>query len=394
MDVTQVMKFRVTSTIGDTDPLPATLRPIVRINPATAVQSRDFRLKQSGTDGCGRQIWEINELGWDDITEYPELGSVEIWRYVNDSGVSHPMHMHLVQFLVLDRDSFTTDANGQIIPGGNPQPPPAEEDGWKDTVMVGPNELVRVIARFEGFKGRYPYHCHILEHEDHEMMRQFETVLCGDQEIDPTEVCDDGGLAAADGCSASCDAEEFLGLTGTAAGGSVSMTVADQLITVATTAGQTAAQVAQALAVAINANTALQAAGISATVRGDRVIVNGDIESASVADAGLGSRVDLRVEKTRLWWGAVAGASSADVVRGSLTALQASAGNFSSAGVTQACLANNQVDSFLLHTETPAAGEGVWYLMRPQPGGSYDTGLPSQIGSRDAEIAASGQDCP
>jgi spore coat protein A len=207
VDLTKVMKFRVTSTIGDTDPLPATLRPIVRLDPATAVQTRDFRLKQSGLDGCGRQMWEINGLGWDDITEYPELNTVEIWRYVNDSGVSHPMHMHLVQFQVLDRDTFTKDVNGNIIPGGSPQPPPAEENGWKDTVMVGPNQIARVIARFEGYKGKYPYHCHILEHEEHEMMRQFQTVLCGDAELDPTEACDQG---AANGtpqscCTASCD---------------------------------------------------------------------------------------------------------------------------------------------------------------------------------------------
>jgi hypothetical protein len=152
-------------------------------------------------------MWEINNLGWDDITEYPELNTVEIWRFMNDSGVSHPMHMHLVQFLVLDRDTFTKDPNGLIIPGGNPQLPPAEEDGWKDTVMVGPNEITRVIARFEGYKGKYPYHCHILEHEDHEMMRQFQTVSCGDGEIDPTEACDNGAAngTAQSCCTASCD---------------------------------------------------------------------------------------------------------------------------------------------------------------------------------------------
>ena len=394
VDLTQVMQFRVTSTIGDTDPLPATLRPFQRLDPQAAVMTRDFRLKQSGTDGCGRSMWEINELHWDDITEYPELNTVEIWRFVNDSGVSHPMHMHLVLFQVLDRDSFTKDANGQIIPGGNPQPPPAEEDGWKDTVMVGPNEIVRVIARFEGFKGRYPYHCHILEHEDHEMMRQFETVLCGDLELDPTEACDDGGLAALDGCSASCDAEEYLGLSGTAAGGSVSMTVAGRPIAVLTTAGQTAEQVAQALAEAINADATLQVAGITATARGSRVIVNGDLTSSSLADPGLASPVELRVEKNNLWWGVIPGAASADVVRGSLEALRSSAGDFSAMLVTEACLANNRTETLLPHTESLAAGEGVWYLLRPVPGGSYDTGQPSQAGSRDTEIAASGQDCP
>jgi spore coat protein A len=82
------------------------------------------------------------------------------------------MHMHLVAFQVLDRDGFTTGPGGEIIPNGNPQLPPAEERGWKDTAMVAPNQIMRVIARFEDYTGNYPYHCHILSHEDNEMMRQ------------------------------------------------------------------------------------------------------------------------------------------------------------------------------------------------------------------------------
>ena len=58
-----------------------------------------------------------------------------------------------------------------------------------------PDGIVRVIARFDDYKGKYPYHCHILEHEDHEMMRQFETVSCGDGEVDPGEECGETGLA-------------------------------------------------------------------------------------------------------------------------------------------------------------------------------------------------------
>jgi hypothetical protein len=55
-------------------------------------------------------------------------------------------------------------------------PPLANEAGWKDTVRANPSEITRVIMRFDGFPGRYPYHCHIIEHEDHEMMRQFQVV--------------------------------------------------------------------------------------------------------------------------------------------------------------------------------------------------------------------------
>jgi spore coat protein A len=394
VDLTDVMKFRVTSSGGDTDALPSALRTIPRLNPANAVRTRDFRLKKSGLDDCGRQTWLINDLAWQDVTEYPELGTIEIWRFINDSGISHPMHMHLVGFQILDRDGFTKDPNGVVIPNGTPQAPPAEESGWKDTAMVAPNQILRVIARFEDYKGNYAYHCHILEHEDNAMMRQFQTVLCGDQVIDPTEECDDGGLAPLDGCNATCDAEQFLEISGTAAGGSISITLSGVVVTVTTTAGQSASQVAQALASAIDANASLLAAGINATAAGGRVITNGDITSASIADAGLSSYCELRVEKTRLWWSSIPGATSFDVVRGSLNQLRASAGNFASPVVTQLCLANNQVSTFWVHTEAPAPGEGIWYLVRAVPGGTYDSGAASQTGPRDAEIAASGNGCP
>lgn len=394
VDLTNVMKFRVTSPAGDTDALPSALRTITRLNPASAVRTRDFRLKKSGLDGCGRQTWKINDLGWTDIAEYPELGTVEIWRFINDSGVSHPMHMHLVAFQVLDRDGFTTGAGGAIIPNGNPQSPAAEENGWKDTAMVAPNQILRVIAKFEDYKGNYAYHCHILEHEDNEMMRQFQTILCGDQTIDTTEQCDDGGLTSLDGCNATCDVEEYFTLAGIAAGGSVSVTVSGQLVTVITTAGQTAAQIAQALANAINANAALQTAGVTATAQGDRLVTNGDLTSLSVRDAGLQSKLDLRLEKTRLWWATSAGATSYDVVRGNLDQLRSTAGDFASPLVTQLCLGNNRVETHWVHTEAPAAGQGVWYLVRAQPAGNYDSGAPSQSGSRDGEIAASGNACP
>jgi spore coat protein A len=174
VDLTDVMEFRVTAAAGDTDPLPTTLRTVTPIDPGEAYRTRDFLLKRSGLDSCGRQQWQINGLGWHDITENPVLGTTEIWRFINDSGTSHPMHMHLVAFQVLDRDGFTKGPGGEIVPNGNPQLPPAEQRGWKDTAMVAPNEILRVIARFEDYTGKYPYHCHILEHEDNEMMRQME----------------------------------------------------------------------------------------------------------------------------------------------------------------------------------------------------------------------------
>ena len=206
--VPNVMKFVVTSATGHTAAVPASLRPMEVLDPLDAVVTRDFELRKM-PEACAGSMWTINGLGFDDITEFPELGTTEIWRFVNRSGVTHPMHMHLVMFQVLDRQAFE-DIGGNVVPIGSPVPPPAHEAGWKDTVQVGPNEILRVIARFESYTGRFPYHCHILEHEDHEMMRQFETVTaCGDGVLGiPAEQCDDGNQVADDGCSPACQVED------------------------------------------------------------------------------------------------------------------------------------------------------------------------------------------
>jgi hypothetical protein len=172
------------------------------------------------------------------------------------------------------------------------------------------------------------------------------------------------------------------------------MTVQGEIVTVTTSPGQTAAEVAAALAAAINSNAALQAAGVTATSVGSRVVTNGDVTNVTILDAGLDDVLDLRVERTRLWWGTVGGATAYDVVRGRLDLLRASGGDFSDPTATETCLANERASTQWEHAENPAPGQSVWYLVRPQPAGSYDSGAPSQAGSRDAEIGASGNGCP
>ena len=172
--IPNVMRFDVVDTPGHVAALPAALRLVEPIPPAEAVVTRDLVLRK-GDDPCTGTVWLIDGRRFDEITEMPTLGSTEIWRFVNASGVSHPMHMHLVAFQVLDRQPFTL-VDGVPVPTGPAVPPDASEVGWKDTAPVGPDEMIRVIARFEDYTGRYPYHCHILEHEDQEMMRQFEVV--------------------------------------------------------------------------------------------------------------------------------------------------------------------------------------------------------------------------
>jgi bilirubin oxidase len=101
---------------------------------------------------------------WDDtITENPALNSIEVWEIYNFTADAHPIHIHEVQFQVVNRERF---------PRGGPRPPERWEAGFKDTVVAYPGEITRVRAKFD-LEGLYVWHCHILEHEDHEMMRPY-----------------------------------------------------------------------------------------------------------------------------------------------------------------------------------------------------------------------------
>lgn len=176
--IPNVMKFIVQATAGYMATLPDTLATIEDLLPANADEERVFELVTMASPPCGghsQPMWTINGLMWDDISEFPVYGSTEIWTWHNQSGISHPMHMHLVSFQVLDRQVIN-EVTG--IPEGPLLPPGASEKGWKDTAHCPPGFRTRVIARFDGYTGIYPYHCHILEHEDHEMMRQFEVMPC------------------------------------------------------------------------------------------------------------------------------------------------------------------------------------------------------------------------
>ena len=387
--VPQVMKFVVTAQTGDTTPLPGALRPIETLQEADSVASRDFELYLS-SDPCTGTVWTINGLRWDDITEYPFLDTTEVWRFINRSEITHPMHMHLVMFQILDRQPF--EMVGTVpTPSGPPVLPQPNEMGWKDTVQTHPGEITRVIARFEDYKGKFAYHCHILEHEDQEMMRQFQTILCGDGILDPTEECDDGNPQPGDGCSALCRLEQFLELAGVAQGGTVQIVVdGDVTIYGLTSADQTAAQVAEMLAYEINHNSTLQYRGISAQTIGGRLIVTGELGITQISDAGLDDRLSLVVGRQHLWWSRVVGATICDAVRGDLDTLRDGSGF---ALATQACSAANQSIPYVAAPEIPGAGDGNWYLVRTD-GGSYDVGMPTQQAPRDPGIALSGNDCP
>jgi FtsP/CotA-like multicopper oxidase with cupredoxin domain len=112
----------------------------------------------------------------DGITENPKLGDTEIWEIYNFTADAHPIHIHLVQFEVIDRQDLATDEEGISTPPavlvGTPRPPEAWETGTKDTLIVYPGTVARVKARYD-IAGLFVWHCHILSHEDNEMMRPY-----------------------------------------------------------------------------------------------------------------------------------------------------------------------------------------------------------------------------
>jgi spore coat protein A len=145
----------------------------------TSTVTRDFVLTEK-MDAVGHSLGvRINSKSYDDpVAETVKLGSVECWRFINMTMDAHPMHLHLVQFQILHRQGFDTGAFalGHLKLAGNPRPPTANEAGWKDTAVVKPGEVLSILVPFEGYAGRYVYHCHMLEHEDNDMMRPYDVI--------------------------------------------------------------------------------------------------------------------------------------------------------------------------------------------------------------------------
>jgi spore coat protein A, manganese oxidase len=179
--IQQVMQFRVArgaSPAGNS--LPAKLRPIVPIPESAAVRTRLLTLREYKSPKGESMVMLLGGKHWDmPVTETPTLDTVEIWSLINLTEDVHPLHLHLVRFQVLDRrpfDQLHYFMKGELNYIGSALPPDASEAGWKDTVRADPQMVTRIIVRFEGYAGRYVWHCHILEHEDNEMMRPFEVL--------------------------------------------------------------------------------------------------------------------------------------------------------------------------------------------------------------------------
>ena len=115
-------------------------------------------------------------LGWDDaVTENPQVGETEVWEFYNATGDAHPMHIHEVLFQVVDRQDVIVDEESgtvRVDHTAEPSPPEPWEDGWKDTVIAYPGQVTRMRMKFTN-AGQFVWHCHIVEHEDNEMMRPY-----------------------------------------------------------------------------------------------------------------------------------------------------------------------------------------------------------------------------
>ena len=207
-----IMQFTVTSKAGYTAPLPDKLRdrPITNLVDRAPETRRSMALVEvtNAADVPLMALLNNRRFESDDIARV-KSDSLEEWELINTTGDAHPIHLHFTQFQVRDRQKFDVDAyladtgfvdpatgllkpgGGETVPSrpflvGRPKEALANEQGWKDTVVAMPGEVTRIRVPFgaraagkdpvaigSSFKGEYVWHCHILEHEDNDMMQRY-----------------------------------------------------------------------------------------------------------------------------------------------------------------------------------------------------------------------------
>ncbi|MEV4363309.1 multicopper oxidase domain-containing protein [Nonomuraea sp. NPDC049625] len=209
----EIMQLQVSKKLSGPDPSAPperlSLRPITPLRPTSGLPRRQFVITADRDAHHKSTHLAINQRLFDDpIEDFPRVGTTEIWEYINTSGDGHPMHVHLVQFQLLNRQRFDAPAylkayQAWIARGRPPAakpalarylngpvtPPAAEEEGWKDTVVTLPGMVTRIGLRFDvpppidgipgtgtAFPATYIQHCHMLEHEDNEIMRPWQII--------------------------------------------------------------------------------------------------------------------------------------------------------------------------------------------------------------------------
>lgn len=188
----EILLVDVSDTVAeeDTSQVPSQLTTVPSMSLGSVDTDRFLTLAQR-TDDYGRQLFllgtEETPTGirlTEPVTEEPTLGDTEIWSISNLTSMSHPIHLHLVHFQVLGRQpSGEYDPASDDIELDALEAPPASERGWNDTITVHPGEIIHVIVTFGEYEGLfnnqtgdYMWHCHMIEHEDHDMMRPLRVV--------------------------------------------------------------------------------------------------------------------------------------------------------------------------------------------------------------------------
>jgi spore coat protein A, manganese oxidase len=184
----QIMAFNVVPAVAPdptTPPQYLVLPPITPLPAASATRPLALLEKASDFwDGPAEALLGVvdsdgnpTEKMWAEaITENPSVGDTEVWEFHNFTADAHPMHIHEVAFQVVNRQALVTNEDGETVPPsrlvGDPRPPEAWESGFKDTVISYPGEVTRLRLNFTN-PGQFVWHCHIVEHEDNEMMRPY-----------------------------------------------------------------------------------------------------------------------------------------------------------------------------------------------------------------------------
>ena len=190
----QVMQFRVVPAAGSdpttppqylqlpaTVPLPAELRtrPLSLIERMGVGRDADGRPLEGPVEallGIVDMGLAVERLWMDPVSENPGVGDTEVWEFYNTTGDAHPMHIHEVAFEVVSREGLVLDEAGEVVQplqlDGVATPPESWETGVKDTITALPGQVTRVRAQFNQ-RGQFVWHCHIVEHEDNEMMRPY-----------------------------------------------------------------------------------------------------------------------------------------------------------------------------------------------------------------------------
>ena len=189
----QVMEFRVVPAVAADSTTPPQFLGLPAITPLpAAVRTRPLGLIEkagTGEDHEGEEVegpieavlgtieagLPVEHLWMDPVTENPGVGDTEIWELYNATADAHPMHVHEVTFEVVDREGLVMDDEEPELPlrtNGSVTGPEPWETGFKDTVIAYPGQVTRIKATF-ATPGQYVWHCHIVEHEDNEMMRPY-----------------------------------------------------------------------------------------------------------------------------------------------------------------------------------------------------------------------------